>query len=247
MTPTAGGPSVARPPGKQPIMPKDSRARTRAVRARMAETGQTYTQAAAGLAAPPRMNRDLPPSAAVATLIFAEIMAAGRRAAIAASDDLAEAAAAVEAALTPMWPQVVPEAARDVLMTCAQIAVSRGVTELPPAVSSIPAAAMLELTAGWVAAGSPDPGARFTPPAAYASSAAFDRSEDAETFTAVALLIAVAHPPEPVHDDEDDWWPATCPECGGDDPRGTYGCQCWNPSACSECGSGDSGTCGCWD
>jgi hypothetical protein len=225
-------------------MPKDSRARTRAVRARMAGTGQTYTQAAAALAAPPQMNRDLPPSEAVIALIFAEIMTVGRRAAIVASDDLAEAAAAVQAALTPMWPQVVPEAARDVLTTCAQIAVSRGVTELPPTVGNITAATMLELTAGWVAAGSPGPGARFTPPVAYASSAAFDRSEDDETLAAVALLMAVAHPPAPVHDD--DHWPATCPECGGDDPQGTYGCQCWDPSACSECGD-NSGTCGCWD
>jgi hypothetical protein len=174
----------------------------------MAETGQTYTQAAVSLAAPAQMNRDLPPSAAAITLMFAEIMAAGRRAAIAASDDLAEAAAAVRAALTPIWPQVVPEAARDALTACAQIAVSRGVTELPPAVSNITAATMLELTAGWAAAGSPGPGARFT-----------------------------------VHDDD---WLATCPECGGDDPQGTYGCQCWDPSACAECG-GNSGTCGCWD
>ena len=227
---------------KAAIMPKDSRARTRAVRARMAGTGLTYTQAAAALAAPPQMNRDLPPSGAVITLIFAEIMAVGRRSAIVASDDLAEAAAAVQAALTPMWPQVVPEAARDVLTTCAQIAVSRGVRELPPAVSNITAATMLDLTAGWVAAGSP--GARFTPPVAYASSVAFDRSGNDETFAAVALLMAVAHPPAPVHDD--DYWPATCPECGGDDPQGTYGCQCWDPSACSECGD-NSGTCGCRD
>jgi len=226
-------------------MPKDSRARTRAVRARMAGTGQTYTQAAVSLAAPPRMNRDLPPSGAAITLMFAEIMAAGRRAALAASDDLAGAAAAVQAALTPMWPHVVPEAARDVLMTCAQIAVSRGVTELPPDLGNITAATMLELTAGWAAAGSPGPGARFTPPAAYASSAAFDRAEDAETFAAVALLMALAHPPAPVHDN-DGYWSAACPECGGDDPQGTYGCQCWDPSACSECG-GNSGTCGCWD
>jgi hypothetical protein len=89
----------------------------------------------------------------------------------------------------------------------------------------------------------PRPGAQFTPPAAYASSAAFDRSEDAETFTAVALLMALAHPPAPVHDD--DYWPATCPECGGDDPQGTYAGQCWDPSACSECGD-NTGTCGGW-
>ena len=42
---------------------------------------------------------------------------AGRRAAIAAPEDLAAAAAAVRAAIAPLWPQVVPEAARDVLTT----------------------------------------------------------------------------------------------------------------------------------
>ncbi len=226
-------------------MPKDSRALTRAARARMAATGETYTQARAGLLTPPRMDRDTPADTLVAAVMFGELMAAGRRAAIAAPDDLAEAAAAVQAALTPLWSRVVPEAARDVLTTCAQIAVSRGVTELPASAGSITAATVLELTAEWVAAGSPGPGARFTPPVAYASSAAFDRDEDAETLAAVALLLAVAHPAAPA-DLDDDYWPATCPECGGDDPQGTYGCACWDPSACSECGS-NSGTCGCWD
>ena len=227
-------------------MPKDSRALTRAARARMAATGETYTQARAGLLTPPRMDRDTAPDGLVAALMFGELMAAGRRAAIAAPDDLAEAAAAVQAALTPLWPRVVPEAARDVLTTCAQIAVSRGVTELPTSAGSITAATVLELTAEWVAVGSPDPGARFTPPVAYASSAAFDRDEDAETLAAVALLLAVAHPATPAGELDDDDWPASCPECGGDDPQGTYGCECWDPSACSECGD-NSGTCGCWD
>jgi hypothetical protein len=225
-------------------MPKDSRARTRAIRERMAETGQSYTQAAASVAVP-RMNRDLPPAGYMVDLMFAELMAAGRRAAIAAPEDLAEAAAAVQAALTPMWPQVVPEAARDVLLACAQIAVGRGVTDLPSTVDNITAATMLKLTAGWVAAGGPDAGPRFTPPTAYASSAAFDRDEDAETFAAVALLLAVAHPALPeLDDDERDPWPR-CPECGSDDPQGEYGCVCWDPSACSECGD-NSGTCECW-
>ncbi len=192
----------------------------------MAATGQTYTHATASLAAPPRMTRDLPPAGPMAALMFAEIMATGRRAAIAAPGDLAEAAAAVQAALTPMWPHVVPEAARDALVTCAQIAVSRGITELPSTVSNITAAAMLELTAGWVAAGSPDPGARFTPPVAYASSAAFEAA--------------------PARELDGGDWPVGCPECGGDDPQGTYGCACWDPAACSECGD-NSGTCGCWD
>ena len=229
-------------------MPKDSRALTRAARSRMAATGETYTQARAALLAPPRMDRDSPPDTLVASLMFGELMATGRRAAIAQEPGLPdEAAAAVQDALTPLWPRVVPEAARDVLVTCAQLAVSQGITRLPDSAGSITAATMLELTAEWVAAGSPDPGARMTPPAAYASSAAFDRTEDAETFAAVALLLAVAHPAEAARElDDDDDWPASCPECGSDDPQGTYGCQCWDPSACSECGS-NSGTCGCWD
>jgi hypothetical protein len=213
----------------------------------MQATGETYTQARAGLLTPPQMDRDTPADTLVAALMFAEIMAAGRRAAIAASEDLAEAAAAVQAALTPLWPRVVPEAARDVLVTCAQIAVSRGVTELPATAGNVTAAAVLELTAEWAAAGSTDPGARFTPPVAYASSAAFDRDEDAETFAAAALLLAVAHPAAPARElDDEGGRPWTCPECGSDDPQGTYGCDCWDPSACSECGD-NSGTCGCWD
>ena len=138
-------------------MPKDSRALTRAARARMAATGETYTQARAGLLTPPRMDRDTPADTLVAALMFGELMAAGRRAAIAAPDDLAEAAAAVQAALTPLWPRVVPEAARDVLTTCAQIAVNRGVTELPASAGSITAATVLELTAEWVGRRQPRP------------------------------------------------------------------------------------------
>jgi hypothetical protein len=228
-------------------MPKDSRARTRATRTRMAATGETYTQARAGLASPPQMDRDTPPDSLVAALMFGELMAAGRRAAITASEDLAAAAAAVQTAITPLWPQVVPEAARDVLVACAQLAVGRGITALPASTGDITAGAMLELTAGWVAAGSPS--ARFTPPVAYASSTAFDRDEDAATLAAVSLLMAVAHPAVGVVSPED-WpadgedWPA-CPECGGDDPKGTYGCECFNPSACSECGDPD-GRCDCW-
>lgn len=227
-------------------MPKDARALTRAARSRMAATGETYTQARAALLAPPRMDRDTPPDSLVAALMFGELMATGRRAAIAAPEDLADAADAVQAALTPLWPQVVPEAARDVLITCAQIAVGHGVTGLPPGVDNITAATMLELTAGWVAAGSPAPAVRFTPPTAYASSAAFDRDEDELTFGAVALLLALAHPPAPASEPDGEDWPPSCPECGGDDPKGTYGCQCWDPTACSECGS-NSRTCGCWD
>jgi hypothetical protein len=192
------------------------------------------------------MERDLPPTGPVAVLMFAELMATGRRAALTQEPGLLdEAAAVVQVALTPLWSRVVPEAARDVLVTCAQIAVNDGITRLPDTIGNITARTMLELTAGWVAAGSPDPGARMTPPAAYASSAAFDRDEDEETFAAVALLLAVAHPSASELDDEDGGRPWTCPECGSDDPQGEYGCVCWDPSACSECGD-NSGTCECW-
>jgi hypothetical protein len=76
----------------------------------MAATGETYTQARAGLLVPPRMDRDTPPDGLVVALMFGELMAAGRRAAIAAPEDLAEAAVAVQATLTPLWSRVVPEA-----------------------------------------------------------------------------------------------------------------------------------------
>ena len=163
---------------------------------------------------------------------------------------MAAAAAAVQTAITPLWPQVMPEAARDVLVTCAELAVTRGITALPASTDDITAGAMLELTAEWAASGGPGPAAGFAPHVAYASSAAFDRDEDAATLAAVALLMAVAHPaagvvpPEDWPADDEDW-PAACPECGGDDPQGTYGCECWNPAACSECGDPD-GDCDCW-
>ena len=196
------------------------------------------------------MDRDTPPDGLVAALMFGELMAAGRRAAVAAPDDLAAAVAAVHAAIAPLWPQVVPEAARDVLVACAQLAVTCGITELPAGIEDQTAAGMLELTATQPASGSPETAGGFAPHVAYASSAAFDRDEDAATLAAIALLMAVAHPAANVVSPED-WpadnedWPAACPECGGDDPKGTYGCECWNPAACSECGDPD-GDCDCW-
>jgi hypothetical protein len=189
-------------------MPKDSRALTRAARARMAAAGETCTQARAGLLAPPQMDRDTPPDNLVAALMFGELMAAGRRAAITAPAGLAAAAAAVQTAITPLWPQVVPEAARDVLVACAQLAVSRGITALPAGIEDETAAAMLELTAAQPASGSPGTAGGFAPPVAYASSAAFDRDEDAATLSALALLMALAHPAapgRPAGDDEEDY------------------------------------------
>ena len=90
-------------------MPEDSRARTRAVRAQMAATGQTYTQAAATLDTP-RMNRDLPPAGPMVALMFAELMTTGRRAAVAQEPGLpAEAAAAVQAARSRCGPTSYPK------------------------------------------------------------------------------------------------------------------------------------------
>jgi hypothetical protein len=140
--------------------------------------------------------------------------------------------------------------ARDVLVACAQVAVSRGITALPADIEDETAVSMLELTAAQPASGSPGTAGGSAPPVAYASSAAFDRDENAATLSAIALLMALAHPaagvvpPEDLPADSEDW-PASCPECGSDDPQGTYGCECWNPAACSECGAPD-GACGCW-
>jgi hypothetical protein len=235
-------------------MPKESRARTRAARERMTATGQTYTQALTALDGPPGMDRDSPPDPVMTALMFGELMAVGRRAAVYGPGDLAGAAAAVRAAVLPLWPRVSPEAVRDVLVSCAELAAAAG-AGLPDddadgvdARGMITARDTLELAAGHAAAGSPSK--RFAPHVAYASSAAFDRDEDAATLDAVCVLIALAHPAgsagmpaDPA--DEDDDWPPMCPECGGGDVRGTYGCECFNPMACSDCGD-PNGDCDCW-
>jgi hypothetical protein len=111
---------------------------------------------------------------------------------------------------------------------------------------------MLELTADWVASGSPERPGAFPPPAAYASSAAFDRDEDAEMLAALSLLLAVAHParlaatPATMDEyddndcrygyagyadwgDEDDPWGRYCTECGA---NSHYECDC----PCPVCG-----------
>jgi hypothetical protein len=220
----------------------------------MAVTGETFTQALAGLAAPPQMDRDTPPDTLVATMMFAELMALGARAALFGPQDLPGAAAAVRAAITPLWPRVAPEAARDVLVASASIAYSHGVTAVPDlpgeltgSSGAVTAGGMLDMTAEWAAATPTPAGTRFTPPEAYASSCAFDRDDDAAVLDSVCLLMALAHPARSAdHEDHDpDNWPEPCPECGGDDPQGTYGCGCFNPMACDECGD-PNGDCECW-
>jgi hypothetical protein len=153
----------------------------------------------------------------------------------------------VQAAITPLWPQVVPEAARDVLVACAQLAVTRGITASP---GDVTAGAMLELTAEWAASGEPGPAAGFAPHVAYASSAAFDRDEDAGTLAAVSLLMAIAHPAAPARradgEDDDEEYDeryslagySDLDEADPDEVRGRW---------CDECGANSYYDCACDD
>lgn len=215
-------------------MPKSSRARTRAARTRQAATGECYTSAlAATTFAWAGMMRDCPPGPGTTEIIFMDVMIAGKRAAQAAPPgDLPAAIAAVRKAVNPMWATVIPEAARDVLIACAEVAADNGITSVPNgAGTDMIADTMLEMTASWIADGRPS--GRFTPAAAYASSAAFDRDDDKATFAAVCLLLALAHPATAtITGDEwgDDGWGDSdpdeggrCFECGAD-PNSPYCC-----------------------
>jgi hypothetical protein len=77
---------------------------------------------------------------------------------------------------------------------------------------------------------------------AYASSAAFDRDEDAATLAAVSLLMVLAHPAPPAGDTDDDddsaydLSSAADWDDGDDDPRGRY---------CMECGANSHYECDC--
>jgi hypothetical protein len=172
-----------------------------------------------------RMDRDSV-GVIVATLAFAELMAAGGRAARGTGDGgLPAAVAAVRAAVVPLWPRTTPEAARDVLLACADLAFTQHqVVAVPGALGKcLIASEMLSLTAGHAADKRPVPaGHRFTPPEAYASSCAFDRDDDAAVLDAVCVLLALANPavdaiaPEGGWADDEDWG---CPDCGGDDAQ----------------------------
>jgi hypothetical protein len=235
-------------------MPQDTRALTRAARARAEAKGEKYTEAREAVIAiralmddngwtyaeaeawydRPRMNRDTVPSGAAVAVMFGELMVAGKRAAIGAPD-LTAATAAVAAAIKPLWPHATPEAVRDVMMTCVELAHRNGTT-LPAGIEDTNVAGLLELAAGWHAAGNPDPPqSPAAPPVAFASSVAFDRDEDAETFGSVALLLALAHLGGPGHDavgeyePDDEYDDGYCPECGA---APGYTCNC-----CPECGA----------
>lgn len=136
-----------------------------------------------------KLNRDEAGAApAAAALAFGELMAAGARAALSAGGGAAEKA--------------VPEAARDVLVACADLAVTRHrVTAVPDELEPGPdlghgglliASDMLELIVTWDADGWPG---GLTPlPLAYASPSAFDRDDEPAVLEAACVLITLAHP-----------------------------------------------------
>lgn len=134
--------------GNDHTMPKDNRKRTREARAAQAATGGRYTDALTAVTspAPPRLDRDSIPDPLTASLAFAEIMAVGRRVAVYAdSADLGKATQTVRAAITPLWPQTPPEVARDVLVACAELTVTRGYKELAAVMLNPTARTVLEL------------------------------------------------------------------------------------------------------
>lgn len=158
------------------------------------------------------MNRDTLPGPGSVALATGELMVTARRLtarlprlAESSPEQLAAAVAVVRAGVLELWPQVMPEAARDVMLTCAETACEAGVREVPGAVADMlpgeldGAAGMLELTAEWIAAGRPERAAGgFAPPYAFASSVAFDRDEDTETLASVSVLLTLAHLALPV-------------------------------------------------
>jgi hypothetical protein len=153
------------------------------------------------------MDRDNPPVGVTVALQTAELLTLARRATMGlprlaeqTPEGLRSAVQVMEIRLAEVWPHVVPETARDVMLAAARIACDARLRQVPEAIleafpntQTMTADAVLELTAEWVDAGEPDPGAGFTPPVAYASSAAFDRDEDEETLVSLAVLLTLAH------------------------------------------------------
>jgi hypothetical protein len=151
------------------------------------------------------MRRDRTPTGAEVALATGELMVRGRREVAAwpgvAANELPALVALVRNAVSELWPRVPPEAARDVMHAAAEMACEGGVRELPAEVAEvyaagdlIAAADLLDLMAGWLGAGRPEPSpGGFTAPLALASSVAFDRAEDAETLTSLSVLLVLAH------------------------------------------------------
>lgn len=142
------------------------------------------------------MNRDDPPSGPVIALAMAEMMTAARRATSPGADPTA-AVAAIRAELAPLWPRVPPESARDVLVMAAELAWQHGARSLPDGLADQTAEWLLEMTGQDDV---PEAGA-IGSARAFASSVAFDRDEDAETFATVAVVLAAALTSEPEPDE----------------------------------------------
>jgi hypothetical protein len=152
----------------------------------------------------PTMDRDHPPSGADVALATGELMARGRRAVAAWPDvrpnELPALVNEVRITVSELWPRVPPEAARDVLVAAAELACRAGVTEVPAELGEVYAGeldgaeGMLALTREWLAETyASDRREATPPPVAFASSVAFDRDEDAETLTSLAVLLVLAH------------------------------------------------------
>jgi hypothetical protein len=132
------------------------------------------------------VKRDPAPAPAITLAAVAEMTIAARRAIIPGARP-AGARQAILTALRPLWPDVPPEAAREMLVTMAERARACGVRTLPAGVA--------DQTAGWLLelAGQQGPGPAGMPAVAgLASSVAFDRDEDTQTLTSLATLAAVA-------------------------------------------------------
>lgn len=233
-------------------MQKDNRGLTVAARRRQRETGETYMQALAAVK-PPRLNRDeADATSAMATMGFAQLMAAGAKARAFPAVYPGGAGAVVREAVTALWPRVTPGAVTDVLVACAGVVAARREDDPLDGWGECPVAeALLEMSAAH-----PVPALPGSPPYALAAGLAFDRDEDEAVLHGTWVLLALAHerghePGFGLGDPGDDDWGdddrGACGECGGElRGKGTYGCECWDPAACSECGD-NSGRCDCWE
>jgi hypothetical protein len=124
------------------------------------------------------------------------MMTAARRAASSGADPVT-AERAIREALAPLWPRVSPEATRDVLVTATELAQQHGARNLPDGLADQTAEWLLEMAAQDDV---PEAGA-IGSVRAFASSVAFDRDEDVETFATVAVVLAVAFTSEPEPDE----------------------------------------------
>jgi len=202
---------------------------------------------------PPQLNRDpADATSAKLTMGFGQLMAAGAKARAFPTVYPGGVGAVVREAVIPLWSQVIPGAAADVLADCAHTIISRGGHEdILDGWGNCPVAAeMLASTATWEAGGPVRNGVRLTSPHALATALTADRAREADVLHGTWVLLALAHQRDPEADDDlgaypDTDWDDACGECGGElRGQGTYGCSCWNPTACGECGD-PFGHCGC--